>query len=153
MLDLDALIEERTRRELALRGNHADVAHGESKSGVREDAQSSADRPTILWPDQRHLVPRRCWHCGANRANFETNEPYGTVKRGEITCWVCSRLQVNLKDAGTQSSPARSVPAPIENSCAACGERPRAGDRTICGPCHHARQRGKDRARSAGGAS
>jgi hypothetical protein len=115
-LDISDLISAATRREHALRNgtNHGAWNTGGQWRGPREDATPSRDRPTLLWPDERHLIPRHCWHCGASRLNFDADEPYGAVRHGEITCRLCSRVQVHLKDAGTQSSGDRSVPVVVD---------------------------------------
>lgn len=147
MTDIDALIEQATRREIALKGSqHGGWNAGGQYRGPRPDAQPTHTRPRLLWPDERRLIPDHCWHCGAGRANFETDAPYGDRKRGEVRCLVCSRLQVHLLDANTHSSADRSVPVVVPNPCVQCGERPRRDGRSICETCRNARNREKRRA-------
>jgi hypothetical protein len=108
---IDELVESHTRRELALKGGtNAPIRY----VGPIAGAEPSRDRPTLLWPDGRHLIPRHCHHCGAGNANFDIDPPYGAVRHGDVRCLVCSRTIVLLRDAGTQSSPGRSVPVVVD---------------------------------------
>lgn len=140
--DLDALIEQHTRRELALRGSGR-VASRTSFDGPLPDAEASRNRPMLLWPDQRHLIPTRCHHCGAGSANFDADLPYAEQKLGSVTCMLCSRIVVNLKDAGTRPLP--RMPARYERMarlpCVVCELRPRADSRRLCDPCNNARKK------------
>lgn len=101
--DIAEILETATRRERALLAGstHVPVAL-RSAPGPRPDAVSPLDRPLLLWPSERRLVPARCWNCGAGRANFETKAPYGLQKVGEIECGPCSRVVVRLKADGTR---------------------------------------------------
>lgn len=97
-IDLEAIIEQERRRVAAMSNATSAQARNQTvHDGRRADAESPNDRPCLIWPDQRHLLPPRCHHCGAGRANFETRPPYGMIKRGETTCLVCSRVEVTWR--------------------------------------------------------
>jgi hypothetical protein len=91
--------------------------------------------PTLLWPDQKHLIPDRCPrpHCGSKA--LETNQPYGALIRGDVSCMLCSRAIVNLKGAGT-----RPIPKASDTSCIDCGERERYDGRRTCVRCTERRR-------------
>lgn len=95
------MLAQEARRQQALKGGMA-ARNPKTYVGPRPDAESSLDRPTLYWPDERHLVPDRCHHCGSGQAGFETDPPYGLRKSGSITCLTCSRIVANLRDAGTR---------------------------------------------------
>jgi hypothetical protein len=126
MPDIQSLIEEHTRRELALRGSSHTGPRGERWAGPLADAQASRDRPTLRWDDDRHLIPATCWHCGGSRAGFEVDPPSHGSRRGEVRCLTCSRVIVNLVDGGTRAKPSTVL--------CECGERYPHGER--CEPCH-----------------
>jgi len=98
MMNLDEILEAANRRRMALDAGSMHVpASLRSSKGPRPDAESSLDVPQLLWPLQRHLIPARCSHCGASGANFETDQPYGSIRHGEVRCLLCSRTVVRLK--------------------------------------------------------
>lgn len=107
--NLDEIIDRETRRARASVGSHHANAGGPRWQGPRADAVSPNDRPELRWPSQRHLVPSRCWNCGASRANYDTTPPYGLVKRGETTCMTCSRVVVRWRPDGSREIVAPEV--------------------------------------------
>lgn len=97
-LRLDEIIEAATRRERALAAGSTHVpADARSDRGPRPDAVSSLDAPEILWPLQKDQLPPRCENCGAGRASFEITPPYGSVRYGDATCLMCTRVVRRLK--------------------------------------------------------
>lgn len=151
-LDLDALIERETRRRVALDQATSAQAHtARGWAGKRADAASSNDRPELIWPDQRYRLPGRCWNCGATPASFETDPPYGTVRRGETTCLLCSRVVVRWKSVAPRPvvlapeaslAPKRgrppgtaTVPADDRPRCAVCRRRAARPGRSNCRAC------------------
>lgn len=98
MIDLDAILDQAARRARALQGSHhANHQHRRSWEGPRADAESELDRPELLWPAQRRQVPARCHQCGAGRAMFDVDAPYGLRTRGDVTCLACTRVIVRLR--------------------------------------------------------
>ncbi len=51
--------------------------------------------PTYLWPEQRHLIPKRCTHCV--NGWIYTDPPTAAYPVGSVTCLICSREHAQLK--------------------------------------------------------
>lgn len=152
--DVDAILETMRRRERALQtaGSHQSKFNGPRWDGPRPDAQPSADRPILVWPDQRRDIPRSCWNCGAGSANYEVRAPYGLVKTGEVNCLVCSRVVVRLRALAPRVAlepkpepeivrPGRPYLGPVlpdgRRACRACLTEPRSEKNPLCWRCHH----------------
>lgn len=102
MPDITTLIDQHTRRKLALRGSSHTGPNGPRWGGPLPDAQTSRERPTLRWDAERNRIPASCWHCGSGRAGFEIDPPCDGMRRGEVRCLTCTRVIVNLVDGGTR---------------------------------------------------
>lgn len=106
--DIEEILERETRRAQALNAGSMHVpAFLRSEKGPLPGAVSELDAPLLLWPSQRHLMPRRCPNedCGVGSANFDTDPPYGRSRHGATTCMLCSRTVVRWKDDRTRPVP------------------------------------------------
>lgn len=157
--DLNEWAGSSARRQAALATGSSHVAMSRHRyDGPRQDAVSELDVPELLYPSQWAERPQRCWNCGAGRASFETTPPYGLVKQGESSCFVCSRVVVRWKDDKTRRpvltvadlAPAprgrppmkRRTPVtdPTERPCLDCTERIAVINRDRCRACSKARR-------------
>jgi hypothetical protein len=110
--DLNEIIERETRREAALAAGsmHVPLAM-RSAAGPLPDAVSPLDAPELLWPTERAKVPERCPNCGAGRSSFVVSaDGFALSKCGEVSCLMCTRTIVRLKDDKTRALFEKPVP-------------------------------------------
>jgi hypothetical protein len=70
--------------------------------------------PSIRWPSQRHLAPRRCGNC--NAALLRTVVPTAEEPMVDVECLYCSRVVVELRHdaAPAPMTPARFAALPTQ---------------------------------------
>lgn len=92
------ILERYDRRQRALATGSSHVTLGRrGVDGPLPDAVSPLSAPTLIWPDQRGLLPKRCWRCNAASAGFEHELPSGLDRTGASVCVFCTHTVVVWK--------------------------------------------------------